>query len=184
MPVKALNTLFFLAAAVTSMSAAADCRPDKIKSSTPSSQFTVEEQIVTDNHTTLIWTRCAVGQRWDGKACMGQPRTVNWSDAMALVGKLNADNHAGHHDWRLPVMPELASIVERQCFNPRMNEEVFTGAPSMKFWSSMEKMGAPEFAYTIDFGSGEAVPTSKATMGAVRLVRGGPWWQPPAMSQR
>lgn len=180
----ALNTMVFVIAAATSMSAAADCRTDKIKSSTPSSQFTVEEQIVTDNHTTLVWTRCAVGQRWDGRACAGQPKAVKWSDAMALVAQLNAHGHAGHNDWRLPVMPELASIVERQCFNPRMNEEVFVGAPSMKFWSSMEKMGASEFAYTIDFGSGEAVPTPKQTMGAVRLVRGGPWWQPPMMSQR
>jgi hypothetical protein len=45
----------------------------------------------------------------------------------------------------------------------------------------MEKSGAIEHAYALNFGSGTAVATPKGYPGTVRLVRGGPWWQPPGV---
>ncbi len=157
---------------------AADCRAD-IAASAPTDRFAVTRYTVADRDTTLMWTRCALGQKWDGKSCTGAPRLSSWKEAMEQVAQLNRDGFAGHNDWRLPMVPELASIVERRCFNPRVNEEVFPGAPSQLFWSSMEKRGMAGWAYTLDFGAGAAEATSEDTPGAVRLVRGGPWWQPP-----
>ncbi len=165
-------------------SVAKTCRTESLSESTPTSQFLTENETVTDKATTLSWMRCAVGQKWDGNSCQGKAQTLGWQDAMVLVDKINDQGISGHHDWRMPMVPELASIVERQCFNPRMNTAVFPGAPSVVFWSSMEKMGMKNYAYTLNFGSGEAVATTKDHQGAVRLVRGGPWWKPPMMSQK
>ena len=165
-------------------SAAKTCRTDSLTESTPTNQFLTAGETVTDKQTTLSWMRCAVGQYWGGKGCNGKAQTLDWQAAMALVDKLNDQGIAGHRDWRMPMVPELASIVERQCFNPRMNTVVFPGAVSEIFWTSMEKMGSKKHVYTLDFGAGEAVATSKDHQGAVRLVRGGPWWQPPKMSQK
>jgi len=158
-----------------------NCRTDTLAISTPTSRFSTEGATVTDKETTLSWMRCAVGQEWDGKTCNGAAQTLAWPQAMARVDEINAQGYAGHSDWRMPVVPELASIVERQCFNPRMNSVVFPGAPAQVFWSSMEKMGKTDFAYTLDFGGGEAVASAKSRAGAIRLVRGGPWWEPPKM---
>jgi hypothetical protein len=160
------------------------CRSD-IQASTPSERFDIHGVTVTDRDTTLSWMRCAVGQHWSGDTCVGKAKTFDWQHAMAEVKRINAAKLGGHNDWRMPMVPELASIVERQCFNPRMNTEVFAGAPSVVFWSAMEKMGRPDYAYTLDFGGGAARATAKDQAGAVRLVRGGPWWEPPqVMSQR
>ncbi len=164
---------------------AASCHSERLASSTPTSRFVSSDAMVTDRQTTLSWMRCAVGQQWNGKTCKGKAQTLDWQHAMAIVDKVNAETLGGHNDWRMPMVPELASIVERQCFNPRMNIDVFPGAPSKVFWSSMEKMGTTNYAYTLDFGGGAAMASSKEELGAVRLVRGGPWWKPPAvMSQR
>ena len=167
-----------------SSSWAGSCLSETLAESTPTSRFSSADETVTDQETTLSWMRCAVGQRWDGSSCLGQPQTVAWQEAMAMVDKVNAQGLGGYHDWRMPMIPELASIVERQCFNPRMNTTVFPGAPSAVFWSSMEKMGTTNYAYTLDFGGGAALASDKQRQGAVRLVRGGPWWVPPKMSQR
>lgn len=175
---------FATVALVCGTSWAGTCRTDSITQSTPTTQFTMTDDIVMDQETTLSWMRCAVGQSWNGKRCNGEPQTLDWQQAMAMVDEVNAKGIGGHRDWRMPMVPELASIVERQCFNPRMNTAVFPGAPSEIFWSSMEKMGATDYAYTLNFGAGEAVATAKDHAGAIRLVRGGPWWQPPMMSQR
>jgi len=182
-----LKQLLFMISVMTiavTTSWAGTCRTESLSQSTPTSQFVSVGETVTDNATTLSWMRCAVGQQWNGKSCSGKTQIFDWQAAMALVDKVNAKAIAGHSDWRMPMVPELASIVERQCFNPRMNEKVFPGAPSEIFWTSMEKMGADNYAYTLDFGGGAAMATVKHQQGAVRLVRGGPWWQPPIMSQR
>jgi hypothetical protein len=157
---------------------AADCRGD-FPASAPTERFAVTSETVSDKETTLMWTRCAVGQKWDGSSCAGKPLLFGWKEAAEVVARLNAERFAGKSDWRMPMVPELASIVERRCFKPRINEEVFPGAPSLVFWSSMEKRGKSGWAYTLDFGGGEAEATRKDSPGALRLVRGGPWWTPP-----
>lgn len=160
---------------------AATCRSE-LKASTPTARFEASGETVADTETTLVWTRCAIGQQWSGSACTGEPQAMGWSEAQAMVARLNREGYSGRSDWRLPVLPELASIVERQCFNPRMNEAVFPGAPSAVFWSGMEKSGTAGYAYALDFGAGTAEATLKDYKGAVRLVRGGPWWEPPKMA--
>lgn len=163
---------------------AGSCRTGALAESTPTSRFSTTAESVTDLETKLSWMRCAVGQGWDGKSCHGEPKRLDWTAAMAQVAEINAKGVDGHNDWRMPMVPELASIVERQCFNPRMNSAVFPGAPSEIFWSNMEKMGQTDYAYTLNFGAGEALATAKEQPGAIRLVRGGPWWTPPQMGQR
>lgn len=168
---------------VVSSAYAADCRQELL-SSTPSARFDAGGETVADTQTTLVWMRCAVGQQWNGSSCAGEPQPMDWKEAKQMVERLNREGYAGRNDWRLPVLPELASIVERRCFNPRMNEAVFPGAPSKVFWSSMEKSGAAGLAYALDFGGGAAQAASKELKGAVRLVRGGPWWEPPKMAAK
>ncbi len=166
-----------------SLACAADCRL-AMQASTPTERFQLGGDTVSDSKTTLVWMRCALGQQWNGSICLGEPQAMDWRDAKTAVERLNREGYAGHNDWRLPALPELASIVERQCFHPRMNEAVFPGAPSRVFWSSMEKSGTAEHAYTLDFADGAAEPMLKGYLNAVRLVRGGPWWQPPKVAAK
>lgn len=175
--------LFLLCVVVLASSSAhaRECRTDSLPETTPTSRFKFHGDTVTDSKTGLTWMRCAVGQAWNGKTCTGAPESVSWKTAVDTPQRINQDAFAGHSDWRLPVVPELASIIELQCFFPRVNTEVFPETPSVSFWTSMEKRGAKDFAYTLDFGGGEAGPTAKTEHGSVRLVRGGPWWTPPKM---
>ena len=132
-----------------------------------------------DHETKLTWMRCAIGQAWIAGACSGAPKSMDWNEASAAVAVLNHEGYAGHDDWRLPLLPELASIVERKCFYPRANEAVFPGIPPSVFWSGMLRRGSNQLVYAMDFGSGETSAQPLSAIGAVRLVRGGPWWQPP-----
>lgn len=161
------------------------CQKDTIEESTPTARFTFDKDgTVTDTETGITWTRCALGQQWDGTACTGSASTFEWQDAMNEVQKLNKGNYGGHSDWRLPYIPELASIAERQCFNPRVNLAVFPGTPSTIFWSGMERMGYSDMAYALDFGKGDAQPEKKSLKGAVRPMHDGPkgpWWKMPQM---
>jgi len=161
------------------------CQQDTIKESTPTARFTFDKNgTVTDTETGITWLRCALGQQWNGTTCTGSANTYDWQAAMNAVQELNKRKFGGHDDWRLPFIPELASIAERQCFNPRVNLAVFPGTPTITFWSGMERMGYPDMAYALDFGNGDAHPEKKIFKGAVRPMHdgpNGPWWKMPEM---
>jgi hypothetical protein len=55
---------------------------------------------IADRATGLMWSKADSGQG------------MNWQNALAWVQKKNAENFLGHHDWRLPSVKELQSIVD------------------------------------------------------------------------
>jgi hypothetical protein len=60
---------------------------------------------ITDRATGLMWQRS------------GSSKAVSWRSAKLYVDELNGTQFAGHSDWRLPTIEELASLVEREKVN-------------------------------------------------------------------
>lgn len=173
---------FILLTSLLTVSANAEqyCRAN-LEEYTPTSRFIVNDNgTVTDKETRITWMRCAMGQKWDGKTCTGKAQAYSWQEARDAVAELNSDSFGEPTKWRLPYVPELASITERKCFNPRVNLAVFPATPSKAFWTGMEQKGSKEQAYAINFGKGNVLPTNKSNMAYVRLMLDGPgekWWE-------
>ncbi|AXE33162.1 hypothetical protein DK843_01825 [Chromobacterium phragmitis] len=109
-----------------------DCDTSR-RASTPSSRFAVDGEEVRDKRTGLVWLRCSVGQRWDGKRCFGEIRLLRHQEARRHAAALG-------HGWRVPAIEELAGIVERRCQNPAINRNIFPDVAelydnSAKYWS-------------------------------------------------
>ena len=64
---------------------------------------------VTDIKTNLQWLRCAVGEKWDGKTCIGKPKKMPVMEALAYSSEASYTNH---DDWRIPNYLELSSLVK------------------------------------------------------------------------
>jgi Protein of unknown function (DUF1566) len=63
-------------------------------------RFIVEaNMVVVDKNTGLMWQRSASEDR------------MIWKDGFAFIEKLNAQNFAGHNDWRYPTREELATLI-------------------------------------------------------------------------
>ena len=128
---------------------------------------------LTDNQSKLTWMRCSLGQVWSGATCVGTLGAYTWQFAQDEAGKLNQQGgYAGHSDWRVPQIPELAMIVERQCSNPRTNLALFPGTPANYFWTATVPAD-PGNAYVLSFGAEGAKYKSREEVLSVRLVRGG-----------
>lgn len=149
----------------------------------------------------LQWMRCSLGQQWNGSTCTGLATEHNWNDARALPGLMNAQGgFAGHSDWRLPTISELASL--RVCSSGRASDTINlpggvttfgwcsgdNSPPSLDtrlfpftrllpndlyFWSASPYAGNSDRAWYVYFGFGDVDGLLKFLSYRVLLVRGG-----------
>jgi hypothetical protein len=129
---------------------------------------------LTDIDTGLTWMRCALGQRWDGNTCLNHAEQHSWQSAQHAAQQLNqTGGYAGHKDWRVPKLPELAGITERHCKNPRINLSLFPATTATVFWTANAKPKTDDQAYAMDFGDKGVTSLLKNERAQVRLVQGG-----------
>ena len=152
------------------------CTQDTISFHTPDSQLQDNgDGTITDTKTGLMWKQCSEGQ--SGSNCsLGSVDTLNWQGALQRVDIVNNNGFAGYHDWRLPNIKELNTIVEWGCVQPAINLNRFPNTPLRWYWSSSLVVdGGIADAWFILFDSG--VTSSGWGAGyyfnAIRLVRNG-----------
>lgn len=176
-----------LLALVTGLSAsglyAQTCYRATTPATTPTERFTSDiEGTASDSITKLMWKKCIEGQAYHNETCSGTSLALPWVDAIEFA---NSSTFAGFTDWRLPNIKELASIIERQCYDPALNLDVFPMADtdrgfypgSHRIWSSTPKYEADDqqirSSYYVDLSAGH---TDTYSLGAYsdarfRLVR-------------
>jgi hypothetical protein len=151
------------------------CDTSSYPLSTPVERFSDNgDGTLTDRQSGLMWMRCSLGQTWAGGDCRGEPSTYSWQSAQAAAGDLNrGGGYAGHADWRMPHIPELAMIVERQCDNPRINLALFPATPATFYWTATGRRGKglEGEGYLLSFGPEGAGHQSKDDLAFARLVR-------------
>ncbi len=157
--------------------ASQSCDTHSYPMSTPTERFRDNgDGTLTDTRSGMMWMRCALGQSWTGSRCSGKPQTLTWKSAQQAASDLNAaGGYANHTDWRMPQIPELAMIVERQCANPRVSLTLFPDTPATYFWTATGRRGKGQEgqAYRLSFGPEGAGPESKDALHYARLVRTG-----------
>jgi len=116
------------------------------------------DDTVTDNLTGLMWQQNTA------------PGSYNWQQALSYCENLTL---AGHSDWRLPTINELASIVDLGRHNPAVNTTFFSNTVASNYWLSTTCARYTDCALLLYFGDGSGNFTGKSTSFYVRAVRGG-----------
>ncbi|MFH0845324.1 MAG: DUF1566 domain-containing protein [Pseudomonadota bacterium] len=112
---------------------------------------------VTDLATGLMWQKS------------GSADTITWKEAQDYIKELNRQALAGHSDWRLPTLEELASLME----SAWQNEDLFIQAVFDKgqnvCWSS-DTHGARNI-WKANFNLGFIIDAPATYKNSVRAVR-------------
>jgi hypothetical protein len=116
---------------------------------------------VTDLNTGLMWQQ--------GDAHNSSTRT--WQQA---VDYCSASALSDYHDWRLPSITELTSIVDYSRTNPAINTAYFPVCRSSYYWSGTIAYSPLSAWLVAFFGYGADNWGSKDDYHYVRCVRGGP----------
>jgi hypothetical protein len=136
---------------------------------------------IRDNRTGLVWEKLSLDGSIHDVASRG---IQNWPQAVEQqVATLNAMAFAGHIDWRLPNVRELASIVNAEKFDPAVSVEFHTNCtdgctvltcsctPPYYYWSSTTYAAAPAYAWTEHFSGVFVDASGKTQVQSMRAVR-------------
>ncbi len=146
---------------------------DNIPDNTPNSRYTDNgNSTVTDNDTGLMWKQCLEGLT-GGDCTTGGGASYTWQAALALATTVNSAGFAGYHDWRVPNLTELESLVARNCLNPAINSQFFPNHLASVVWSSSPYADDAYSAWYIYFNDGYTYYGSRGVNYSVRLVRSG-----------
>ncbi len=163
-----------VASVVADVDAAQTCDTSVHPASTTSARFKADaDGTVTDTRSKLMWMRCSAGQRWTGSRCTGTPQSLTFPSAQSVADEINRSGSAFFSDWRVPRMPELASIAERECSDPRINLELFPDTPASFYWTTTSRRasGPTDFVYALSFGAEGFRYVDRGQANLVRLVR-------------
>jgi hypothetical protein len=123
---------------------------------------------VLDKETGLVWERSP------------SSATFKWQNAIDPT--LSARRHCtalitgGRKGWRLPSIPELASLIDPSVAAPGPTLPVghpFLTVQSASYWSASTLADDSTFAWGVFFGVGGVVNGNKAGTGRAWCVRGG-----------
>lgn len=129
-----------------------------------SERFTINGEEVTDKRTGLVWARCSVGQSWNSSTCTGTATTMTHEAALAYAQSRNG--------WRLSNVKELASLADKGCQNPAIDNVAFPNTPSKWYWSSSPYVENAAVTWMVLFYDGYVFGNNRGSAyGAVRLVR-------------
>ncbi len=128
----------------------------------------------TDKSQSYTWTDLGDADYTDPDGSMFMELLASANEAVALDLKGSNDTcRAGHCDWRVPLLEELATIVDCTQGDPCIDQTSFGPTdPSVRYWSRTTAEFAPGFAMYIDFGDGSFGSAVKDESYRVRLVRG------------
>jgi hypothetical protein len=113
---------------------------------------------VLDRNTGLVWEK--------------SPATTTTVWTAARVACINK-SVGGQKGWRLPAIPELASLIDPANSNPALSTGHPFLTPSAFYWSASTDAGNPISAWAVSFVDGVVSSFNKASTVRVWCVRGG-----------
>ena len=115
-----------------------------------------EDGTVYDDVTELQW------QQEDDRKTRTWEKSLEYCEALSL---------AGHTDWRLPNIRELASLVDERRYDPAASTVFFPTTRSARYWSSTTYDKNNAQAWFVFFSGGGSNFTTKPQAMYVRCVR-------------
>jgi hypothetical protein len=129
-------------------------------------KFENKGKIVIDHATGLMWQKS------------GSTKCIPYQQAQEYVKKLNKDQFAGYNDWRLPTIPELISLLERDKQKNDLHINPIFDKKQIWCWSADQRVSSDwsssGSAWYVRFGIGNVDWDDLDDSDYVRVVRS---WQ-------
>ena len=122
---------------------------------------------ISDVEHTYSWYQSERNNRGrpDGGNCFGVR-----CDTEAYAREMNRLALCGSSTWRLPSHRELDALIDRNYYDPTINQEYFPNTRGTVYWTATELENNPEMVMQIDFFNGMSTAVRKNLSYSLRLV--------------
>lgn len=117
---------------------------------------------------TLTWKDPKTGLEWQ----LHSPGEMTWHEAQEYASSLVLD---GKNDWRLPVIAELETLIDRETLLERMRPVMREEVPfrdTLSYWSSTTFAPNTYSAWIVMFDGAYILSYYKSNAYNIRCVRG------------
>lgn len=95
-------------------------------------------------------------------------------DTYAYIEEMNRMALCNSRHWRLPTFSELERLIDREYYNPTINQNLFPHAKGAVYWSSTELKNNPDMVMQVDFFNGMSNAVPKNLSYPIRVVSDSP----------
>ncbi|MGE6433814.1 DUF1566 domain-containing protein [Shewanella baltica] len=97
----------------------------------------------------LVWSRCVLGQSWDGKQCLGKALKLNLDD---INRHLVRYEQQAELKWRLPTSFELENLYYSICSSHSLKHILLPNFSAKYLWTSSKSSGLTPYYLNITNG--------------------------------
>ena len=123
---------------------------------------------VSDLNTGLTWMRCALGQTWDGTACIGTAKKHSLTSNLSLNSELFPPNQG----WNLPTITQFKAVIKNIKKASSDGIEFFSNLPRGRFfWTKSRHTNGLSCVYAIKYPDGNTESRRYSDTAFALLVR-------------
>ena len=131
----------------------------------------VGDRFVRHSESGVLWYRCAVGQRFEGNKCVGEPSLASGEEATAAIAGFADQIGVDATAWTLPNQSDYATITNEACHTPKVNVQAFPQAGTGYYLAAGEGK-ADNLACGVRFADGvSSCVISKRTPRPLMMVK-------------
>lgn len=136
-------------------------------------KFIIQDGVVVDTETGLMWLRFSHGQQWKNGMIVGNSQGVTWDEAIKIPDTFNQQGYGGYDNWRIPNIDELKTLIDMVKGKEGNYIDKYVFLQNEKwFWSSSPSADYNGYAKYLNFYNGSSNGYSnKNNEYSVRLVR-------------
>lgn len=126
------------------------CHYGSILEKTVASKFKIQsEGSFKQESANLVWSRCVLGQIWDGKQCLGRALKLNLDD---INRHLVRYEQQAELKWRIPTSFELENLYYSICSSNSLENILLPNFSAKYLWTSSKSSGLTP--YYLNFTNG------------------------------